>query len=163
MKKINVFVHDHRLLDYILIDGKNLLFTKDKDRRMYVASMTVNRDDVTIASDTYHPYLQDGWWIKNMVIFIISFFGVFAPRYMPRTIYHFVGQIHLEKLETNIEIKWGWTDTAFTIEGASVTIEHNEKVVDPRIRKRKKLLGWSKFLFILMVLGVAVLIMMAIN
>ena len=158
MKKVVVSIHDRHLADYILIDGKNLLFTKDKDNRRLVATYQTNRDEVTIASDTYHLYLQDNWWIKNMAIFLLSFFGIFAPRYMPRVIYHFVGHMKLEQDVTNVEIGWGWVDDAWKVEGAPIEVISNEKYADPRIRKRKRLLGWSKFLFILMFIALALLI-----
>ena len=162
MKKLVVSIHDSRLADYILVDGKNLLFKKDKDNDRFVATYETNRDSVVLASDTFHPYLQEGWWIKNMALFLLSGFGIFAPRYMPKMIYHYVGNVKLGEGDTKIEVKWGWSEETWTVEGADITVSDNSKFADPRIRKRKRALGWCKFLAVLVVFGLLFLIIRAV-
>lgn len=159
MKKLTVSIYSSELCDYLLVDGKNLSFVKDKESKRFIATYETDKDAIHVSLDQYHVYLQDGWWIKNMLIWAISFFGIFSYRHIPNYIYNYKAQIPMNG-DVSIECKWAMNfDKAIEISGAEVKESANERLKDSKIKKRKAGLGWSKFGFIALFIGLLALIL----
>ena len=161
MKKLHLTVNSASLLDFILINGENIKFKKNKDSRsLYEADIETNGNQLKLSLDTFNPYIQSKWWIKMMFLFVISIFGIFDKRFRQRYVYHCEFNIHLDKDNSELNIiPRGKMDHVLDFKGDVVVDEiSNILEKDPRIKKRKAGLFFSKFGFVLLVIGLVILI-----
>ncbi len=155
MSKVTIRHRFKDLSDYILINGQNVDFILDKNTKYRVFQFETNDDHITIALDKFHPYLVKGWWIKSMLYFVVSLFGIFEPRFRRNYTYNFETIVHLNPDET--VVTFGSTlankDEAITMESTGeAEIINNSKHYDPRIRKRHIGLIWSKISLVLAII-----------
>ena len=164
MKKVTISHHLIHYLDYILIDGKNVEFTKDKETKKYVLEYETDKDFVTIELDSFHPLLVKGWWIKAMITFFLSVFGIFETREKHDYVYLYKSVVKLDKVHTYINLTGSLQGKILTTESdGPVTEISNERYKDPRIKKRKTGLIWSKIAAIVLILGIVVGIIIAVT
>ena len=59
MNKLHLTVNSDSLLDFILINGENIKFKRNKDsKRVYEADIETNGNQLKLSLDTFNPYLQ---------------------------------------------------------------------------------------------------------
>ena len=167
MKKIIKFVlHNSSLEEYLLIDNHNLVFKKNKEegkKTSRVAYYQTEEDEVVISYDNFHPYFAKAWWIKEMLFFIISIFGIFDSRKHKsrRNYIHYEAKVRLDNLKKNeIEISNSTDDTKGLEIKTDLEVDEvsNIKEKNLKLKKRKGLLNLSKILFIIAALVAAALI-----
>lgn len=164
MKRLHLIVKSSSLLDFILINGENIRFRRNKDsKRIYEADIDTDKDELKLSLDTFNPYLQSGWWIKMMFLFIISIFGIFDKRFRQRYIYRCGFTLHLTQDSNELTIiPCGKMDHVLDFQGnVKVDEIENRLEIDPRVKKRKVGMFFSKFGFILIVIAIVVLILVS--
>ena len=163
MNKLHLTVNSDSLLDFILINGENIKFKRNKDsKRVYEADIETNGNQLKLSLDTFNPYLQSGWWIKMMFLFIISIFGIFDKRFRQRYIYHCEFVIHINNLIDNelTIIPCGRMDHVLDFKGNVVVDEiENRLEADKRVKHRKVGLFFSKLAFVLLIIAIVILIL----
>ena len=156
MKKVILKCNSPRLVDYILVNGESVRFKKVKGTvATFIYEFETDKDEFRLNLDPFHPYLQDNWWTKMMVLKLISLYGIFDSHYMPKYVYHYDGVVSLKEDVTELRVNaGGYQHKALLVEGnASVTENENSLEADKRIKKRKGLLVLTKVLLILATLG----------
>ena len=163
MKKVILKCNSPRLVDYILVNGESVRFKKVKGTvATFIYEFETDKDEFRLNLDPFHPYLQDNWWTKMMVLKLISLYGIFDSHYMPKYVYHYDGVVSLKEDVTELRVNaGGYQHKALLVEGnASVSENENSLEADKRIKKRRVLLFFSLLAFTLVILGIVIAILM---
>ena len=110
---------------------------------------------------TFHPYLVEHWWIKEMILFIIGIFGIFNPHDAKSdVVFNYQSKVILTKDLTEITVRRSFSGKAIDVVGADTEDINNERIHQPEIIKRRKKLKWSKvgFVFGLILLSILTVI-----
>ena len=155
MKKVAFTHHLTKYLDHILIDGQNIEFEYDKETKIYSAEYETEKDYVTIELDSFHPLLINGWWIQSMVTFLLTIFGIFEARNKQNYIYLYKSVVKLDTDLTYINLTGSLVGKVLEIKtSANVTEISNERYKHPEIKRRKRILVWSKIIATIVVIGI---------
>ena len=135
--------------DYVLVNGKNPRFVKEKKSKRYIASMKTENSSFILGFDPYHSLLQKGWWWMNMLFFIITIFGIFDSPDRRKFFIEYESVVALNEGENEILVREiRDREKIIGLECINNVEEHiNKKNYDPHIKKRKGLLILSKILF----------------
>ena len=98
-----------------------------------------------------------------MILFIVGIFGIFNPHdAITDVVFNYKSQIKLENDVTELTIRRGFTDKAIEVKGAESIDEANERVRQPEIQRRRKILKWSKIGFFFTLLAIAIIVIVLI-
>ena len=170
MKKLVITLPKYKLADYILVNGENVSFKKDKSSGLFVAEYQTEEEFVELSTDKYNPFTRWSWWLIGMFFFIITFFGLFDVHEKNGYINDYVATIGLVDGDNvvNLVPKRG-KGPVFDVQTTCVYNEtSNNKDITKQIKRRRTVLLLSKIGLILacLVVGVMlalVLILHAIN
>lgn len=155
MQRVKIKVYDRHLIDYVLVDGKNLNFKKNSAEKCYEAEVVCNDSLLSLYLDSFNPLLVPGWLVFNIIFFIITIFGIFDIRDKNKYIYNFHGEIGLVNGENLVEIKpHKGKEQAVDIFTNGNYVEYaNQKIVDKRVKGRRVALFFIRFGIFLLALG----------
>lgn len=163
-RTVEIRLPNHIYSKYVMVDNKPILFKRDNARgRMYIATYETKSDQVEISFDTFHPLLRKGYWIKEMLMFFFSFFGLFDIHHDLNYIPHYKAVFHLHDDNNVIFLKnatsKGKSDTLI-IEDTDLEFEEieNGKEFDKRIISRKKGLTASKVIGAILLIVLIIII-----
>ena len=165
MKRIVKLVTSTTVItDYVLVNGKNPTFTYCD--RLYTSTFETEREELHIKMDTFHPLLAKKWWIKEILFFLISIFGIFDTRkFKENRAYEYEAIIPLHDGENvitfNIDI---YNPSSFKLVTDGEVEEKKNQMVDisAKLKKRKVGLVFSKIgVFVLVAALIAVIAIFA--
>ena len=157
MKRLEIIIRDSSLKDKLLVNGKNISFEQGYESGIYLSKVDSEDEEVELSLDRFHPYLAHNWWIKEMLLFILSIFGIFGPRVgKNKKILSYIGKIPLQKDITTIRVKRVYGDKVLEVEGDEVIEMENKRYVDETLRKHRLILNLSRFLLTLFVIIICI-------
>ena len=158
MKKLIITLPKYNLTHYILVNGENVKFKKNRTIKKFVAEYYSEDDVVEISTDTYNPYLRWHWWLLGMLFFIITIFGIFDSKDKNKYNNCYNARIGLNAPDNVVNlIPVKDKDKVFKVETTCEYTETiNTKDFDSKIKKRRALLILTKVLFTIIVLGVLI-------
>lgn len=146
MKKLRLVVYDKALRDAILINHKNINFVKGDEKRSYYAVIETEKYQLDLEILPFHPYLAKRWFLKEMILFLVSIFGIFSPKALrTESVVQYKGIVYLDEEDNTLKVRrFFGEDKAFKLEGAKVTDIENKRIKNPEIGKRRKKLNLAK-------------------
>ena len=166
MKKVILTLRKNKLADYVLVNGENVTFVRNKKAKMYYAEYQTEDNQVTISFDTYNPLNKWHWWLFGTFFFIISIFGIFDWHISSRFVYQYQAIITLNEGDNVVNlIPLRGRGKVVNVETACGYDEIiNNKDRPKKIKVRSTLLTLTKVLIILsvFVVGVVLAIMLLI-
>ena len=158
MKKLILTLKKNKLADYVLVNGENVNFVRNKKAKIYYAEYTTEDNQVTISFDTYNPLNKWHWWLFGTFFFIISIFGIFDWHISSRFVYLYQSVITLNEGDNFVNlIPQRGRDKVVKVETTCGYDEIiNKKDRPKKIKVRSTLLTLTKVLIILGVLAIGV-------
>ena len=161
MRKIIKLVTGSQInAEYLLIDGQNPVF-EYKDRQ-YIAYIETEKEKVNIKMEDFHPYFVKNWWIKEILFFMVSIFGIFdARKFTHQRRYKYEAEVTLHEGENLIIFNNDPSNThQFKLDGPTeVETKVNEIYIDKQVKRRNNGLIWSKIGVFLLLTGLLALIL----
>lgn len=160
MKKLIITLRKNKLADYVLVNGENVNFVKNKKAKIYYAEYFTEDNQVTISFDTYNPLNKWHWWLLGTFFFIISIFGIFDWHVSSKYIYMYQSIITLNEGDNFVNlIPQRGKDKVVNVETSCAYDEIvNKKDRPKRIKTRSALLTLTKVLLIVSVFVVGVIL-----
>lgn len=165
MKHVEITVFDPFLLERLRLSNELIPFEK-VEKRKFIASIDTEQDELDLSMFVYHPYLVEHWWIQEMILFVVGIFGIFCPHEAKNNVvFNYKSKIKLTEDRANLTIRRSFKDKVIEVVGAVSEDEANERINQPLIAKRRKILKWSKigFTFGLVLIALLVVLLIAIS
>lgn len=89
MKKLVITLPKYKFADYVLVNGKNVEFKRNKQAKCFYAEYMSETDQVNISFDTFNPLTKWSWWLLGVLFFLITVFGIFDSHESHKFIYRY--------------------------------------------------------------------------
>lgn len=165
MKDLNIKLTGERYLDnaVIKIDGKPATFKKNEFKN-YTVNYKTENDKVKIEVYKMLDVGGIGWFITQLLFFIISIFGIFDVRYKFRHIsLEYSAEFDLKEGQNNITIRIAPPKENTKSVITETDLQFNENInkysVNAKAKKTLKILKFAKILLTLAIIAVVILIL----
>lgn len=143
----------------VLIDGKSAKFKRNEFKNLVCHYETPN-DSVKI--EIYKAMDVGGvfWFLAQLFFFVISIFGIFDVYSKGRAVcFEYKAVVNLSEGKNDISLRYRnvkQDGEAFVADGGDLNVELNRRFVDPKAKKKLKILNISKVLLAIAIVAVAI-------
>ena len=164
MKKLVITLPKYKIANYVLVNGENVEFIKNKKAKCFYAEYMSEADQVNISFDTYNPLTKWSWWLLGVLFFVITIFGILDSHESHKFIYRYQAIVTLHEGDNIVKM------TPLRGKDKVVKVETdcgydelvNMKDRDKVIKRRSILLSLTKVFIILCGVAVAAVLLILI-